>query len=84
MHSFQLIVWLVPSFIAAAISVSIVGILLGPMFPVPLNHTARVVPLHLVNSAVGWMSACGAGGSALLPFITGRMASNLGIECLQP
>ena len=54
------------------------------MFPIALNHTARVVPLHLVNSAVGWMSACGAGGSALLPFITGRMASNFGIESLQP
>jgi hypothetical protein len=30
------------------------------------------------------MAACGAGGSALLPFITGTMASNLGIESLQP
>ena len=68
----------------AAISVSIIGILLGPMFPVAINHTARVLPRHLVNGTIGWISACGAGGSALLPFITGAMASKLGIESLQP
>jgi fucose permease len=82
--SFQMIVWLVPSFTAAAISVSMIGILLGPMYPIALNHTARVLPRHLVNGTVGWISACGAGGSALLPFLTGAMASKLGIESLQP
>ena len=79
-----MIVWLVPSFTAAAISVSIIGILLGPMYPIVINHAARVLPRHLVNGAVGWMSACGAGGSALLPFITGTIASHWGIESLQP
>ena len=54
------------------------------MYPIAINHTARVLPRHLVNGTVGWMAACGAGGSALLPFITGAMASNLGIESLQP
>ena len=82
--SFQLIVWLVPSFTASAISVSIIGVLMGPMFPIAINHAARVLPRHLMNAAVGWMAACGAGGSALLPFITGTIASNLGIESLQP
>ena len=43
-----------------------------------LNHTAPVVSHHLVNGTVGWISACGAGGSALLPFITGAMAPKLG------
>jgi hypothetical protein len=53
------------------------------MAPIAVNHTARVIPRHLVNGTVGWMAACGVGGSALLPFITGTMASNLGIESLQ-
>ena len=79
-----MIVWLVPSFTAAAVSVTVIGILLGPMYPIAINHTARVLPRHLVNGTVGWMAACGAGGSVLLPFITGMMASNLGIESLQP
>ena len=82
--SFQLIVWLVPSLTVDVISVTIIGVLLGPMFPIAVNHAARVLPRHLVNGAVGWIAACGAGGSALLPFLTGTIASNLGIESLQP
>jgi fucose permease len=78
-----MIICLVPSFTAAVISVSIIGILLGPMFPITINHAARVLPRHLMNGAVGWMSACGSGGSAILPFITGAIASNWGIESLQ-
>ena len=54
------------------------------MFPLVISHVAVVLPRHLVNGTIGWMSACGAGGSALLPFITGTIASNLGIESLQP
>jgi len=82
--SFQLIVWLLPSFTGGAISVSIIGVLLGPMYPILINYTAHVLPRHLVNGTVGWISACGAAGSALLPFVTGAMASNFGIESLQP
>ena len=79
-----MIVWLVLSFITAAISVSFIGLFLGPMYPIAINHVGRVLPRHLVNGTVGWMSACGAGGSALLPFLIGTMASKLGIESLQP
>ena len=61
-----------------------IGILLGPMFPIALNHAAHVLPRHLVNGTIGWLSACGTGGSALLPFVTGAMAAKLGIESLQP
>jgi len=62
---FQLIVWLVPSFIAAAISVTLMGFILGPIFPTAINHTARVLPRHLITGTVGWIAACGAGGSTL-------------------
>ena len=54
------------------------------MYPLVISHVAFVLPRHLVNGTIGWMSACGAGGSALLPFITGTIASNFGIESLQP
>lgn len=76
--------WLVPSFIAAAISVSIIGIVLGPMYPIAIHHTTRVLPHHLVSGTVGWMSAFGQAGSAILPFITGTMAAKFGIQSLQP
>ena len=79
-----MIVWLIPSFTTSAISISIIGILLGPMYPIAINHVARVMPRHLVNGTVGWMSACGAGGSAFLPWVIGLMAEDLGIGSLQP
>ena len=34
-----------------------IGFLLGPMAPIAANHTARVLPRHLVNGTVGWMAA---------------------------
>ena len=77
-----MIVWLVPLFMAAAISVSIIGIISGPMHPVAIHHTTRVLPRHLANETVEWMSACGQAGSAILPFITGTMAAR--IQSLQP
>jgi fucose permease len=81
---FQVVVWLVPSIIADAISISIIGLVLGPMYPIAIHHTTRVLPRHLVNGTVGWMSACGQAGGALLPFITGTMVAQLGIASLQP
>ena len=60
------------------------GVILGPMFPIALNHTARILPRHLINGTLGWISACGAVGNTLLSYITGEMASKLGIESLQP
>ena len=56
--------------------------LLGPMFPIALNYIACILPCHLVNRMIGWMSACGARGS-YLPFMTGMIAA-LGIRSLQP
>ena len=82
--SFQLIVWLVPSVIATGISVSLIGMLLGPMYPIVIYHTARVVPSHLVNGAIGWMSACHTAGTSVLPFVTGTLAAQFGIQALQP
>ena len=57
---------------------------MGPIFPIALNHTARVLPRHLVNGTIGWISAFGSCGSTLILYIDGQMASKLGIESLQP
>ncbi|KAF8161508.1 MFS general substrate transporter [Crassisporium funariophilum] len=81
---FQLVVWLVPSLVGGAIAVCMIGILLGPMYPIAMNHTSRVLPRSLVTASIGWVSACGAAGSALLPLLTGRLATKYGIASLQP
>jgi fucose permease len=54
------------------------------MYPIAINHTSRIIPRSLVTGSIGWISACGAAGSALLPFLTGALASKFGIASLQP
>ena len=54
------------------------------MYPIVMRHSARVIPRSLVTGSIGWISACGAAGSALLPFLTGALASHYGIISLQP
>ncbi|KAG6377546.1 major facilitator superfamily domain-containing protein [Boletus reticuloceps] len=48
----QLVVWFVPSLIGGAVAVSIIGVLLGPMYPITMNHAGRVLPAWLLTGNV--------------------------------
>ncbi|KAG1823601.1 MFS general substrate transporter [Suillus subaureus] len=80
----ELVVWLVPSLIGGGVAISIIGIILGPMYPIAMNHTVRILPGWLVTGSIGWIAGFGQAGSALLPFLTGAIASKTGIKSLQP
>ncbi|KAF7291768.1 MFS domain-containing protein [Mycena chlorophos] len=80
----ELIIWLVPSFLGSALSVSIVGILLGPLYPLALAHATLVFPPHLLSGSISWVSGFATCGSALLPFATGAIAARAGIRALEP
>ena len=45
----ELVVWFVPSLISGAVSVAIIGLLLGPMYPITMNQTVRVLPAWLLT-----------------------------------
>ncbi|KAI5123262.1 hypothetical protein M0805_001351 [Coniferiporia weirii] len=80
----ELVVWRVPSLIGDAVAVSFIGLFIGPMYPILMNVTGRLIPPWLLNGSIGWISSFGYAGSALLPFITGALASRFGIVSLQP
>lgn len=80
----ELIVWLVPSLIGNAVAVSIVGVLLGPVYPIVMNEASRILPRWLLTGSIGWIAGFGQAGSAVLPFLTGALASRVGIKSLQP
>ncbi|KAH7913474.1 major facilitator superfamily domain-containing protein [Hygrophoropsis aurantiaca] len=80
----QLIVWLVPSLVAGAVAVSFVGVLLGPTYPLAMNHAGRVLPPWLLTGSIGWIGGIGTAGAAFFPFLTGVLASKVGIQVLQP
>ncbi|GJE94799.1 MFS general substrate transporter [Phanerochaete sordida] len=80
----ELIVWLVPSLVGNAIAIAFIGALLGPIYPIVMNHSARILPHWLLTGAIGWIAGFGQAGSAFIPFITGVIASREGIWALQP
>ena len=82
--SLELIIWFIPSLIGNAVAVSIIGMLLGPMYPIAMNQASRVLPRWILTESIGWIAGFGQAGSALLPFLTGAMASGVGIGSLQP
>ncbi|KAI0642587.1 MFS general substrate transporter [Trametes meyenii] len=80
----EVTVWVVPSLIENAIAVSFVGLLLGPMYPILMNHSTTILPRWLLTACMGYIAAVGLAGSAILPFVTGVLASKFGIASLQP
>ncbi|KJA21387.1 hypothetical protein HYPSUDRAFT_140610 [Hypholoma sublateritium FD-334 SS-4] len=80
----ELTIWFVPSIIGNAVAVSLIGVVLGPMFPLLVSHMTRILPHWLLTGCVGLVAGLGMAGSAALPFATGLLASKYGIGSLQP
>ena len=49
-----------------------------------MNHTAKILPRCLLTGSIGYIAGVGQAGSAVLPFLTGLLASRFGITSLQP
>lgn len=64
--------------------VAVIGLFMGPMYPLVMSHTSKVMPKWLVTGSIGWIAAFGQAGSAVIPFITGVVASKYSIGALQP
>jgi len=82
--AFQLLVWWVPNVVGDAVAVSIVGLLLGPIYPCAAAVFMRGMASRDVLSGMGTISACGSLGGAVAPFITGLLAQAVGTWVLHP
>ncbi|RXW14533.1 hypothetical protein EST38_g11321 [Candolleomyces aberdarensis] len=78
------VIWFVPSLVGNAVVVSIIGLLLGPMYPIAMNQASRILPPWILTGSIGWIAGFGQAGSALLPFLTGAIADRHGIQSLHP
>ncbi|KAG1903206.1 MFS general substrate transporter [Suillus fuscotomentosus] len=81
---FEFIVWFVPSLIGDAIVVCVIGMLLGPMYPIIVTHARRILPRRILTGSIGWISGVGQAGSAMVPFMVGAIAQTAGMKVLQP
>lgn len=82
--AFQLLVWLVPNVVGEAVAVSIVGLLLGPVYPCATAVFAKLIPKRLQMSSLAAVSALGSSGGAVAPFFTGLLAQEVGTWVLHP
>ncbi|KAI1334045.1 MFS general substrate transporter [Xylariaceae sp. FL0016] len=81
---FQLLVWLVPNIVGEAVSLAIVGLLLGPVYPCAAALFARNLSRKEQVSGLGVISAFGSSGGAVAPFTTGLLAQAAGTFVLHP
>lgn len=83
--AFQLIVWFVPNVIANAVAVALMGLLLGPLFPILIELISfRIIPRSVQTSAIAYIVSFGSAGSALFPLIVGLIIQKHGAKTLAP
>lgn len=72
--AFELLFWLIPTFISSAICVAFLGFFIGPLFPAAIIVITKSLPKRLHVSAIGFVAAIGASGAAVIPFAVGAIA----------
>ncbi|RDL41656.1 uncharacterized protein BP5553_01635 [Venustampulla echinocandica] len=80
----ELIFWLVPNLVVSAVSAALLGMFMGPMFPTAIVVTTKLLPRSLHVGAIGFGTAFGGSGGAILPFMVGAIAQARCVKSLQP
>lgn len=81
---FQLLVWFVPNIIGDAVAVSILGLLLGPVYPCIVVVFTKLMDRRLQMSSMSLIYGAGSSGGAVAPFATGMGAQIVGTWVLHP
>jgi fucose permease len=82
--AFQLLTWLIPNVIGEAVTVAILGVLLGAVYPCATVVFTRLLPRSMHMSSLSFISALGSSGGAVSPFFTGILAQKVGTMVLHP
>lgn len=80
----QLVFWLVPSIIAGAVAISLLGFFSGPAFATGVSYGSKIFPGHIRHSALAVVFVTGQIGGSIFPAITGIIAARAGVKVLQP
>ena len=73
-----------PNVVGEAIAVSIVGLLLGPVYPRATAVFSKLIPRDLQMSSLAAVSALGSSGGAVAPFSKGLLAQEVGTWVVHP
>ncbi|SCV52392.1 related to tetracycline resistance proteins [Fusarium fujikuroi] len=80
----ELVFWLVPNLVVSAVAAAIIGVAMGPMYPVAVVLITKVMPRSLHVGTIGFAASFGGSGGAILPFAVGAIAQAKGVQTLQP
>ncbi|GAC1393850.1 MAG: hypothetical protein NVSMB38_23720 [Ktedonobacteraceae bacterium] len=79
-----LLIWLIPSGIVAAAGFCLIGFSLGPIYPLTVALTPKLVPARIAPSTIGFLVSISIIGLALFPWFAGILAQRVGIWSLLP
>lgn len=79
-----LLIWFVPAGAIAAVGFCFIGFCLGPIYPLTVAITPKLVPARLGPSAIGLLVSVSIVGLAVFPWVAGVLAQTLGIWTLLP
>ncbi|EWG53472.1 hypothetical protein FVEG_11899 [Fusarium verticillioides 7600] len=80
----ELVFWLVPNLIVSAVAAALIGVAMGPMYPVAVVLITKIMPRSLHVGTIGFAASFGGSGGAILPFGVGAIAQARGVQTLQP
>nr|XP_019008732.1 uncharacterized protein I206_06414 [Kwoniella pini CBS 10737]OCF47513.1 hypothetical protein I206_06414 [Kwoniella pini CBS 10737] len=80
----SIIIWFTHTIVGNAICFSIIGVFLGPMYPIVMNVVVDILPGELQGGTIGWIASLGQAGSAIMPFMVGAISEKHGVWILQP
>ncbi|KAH8821863.1 major facilitator superfamily domain-containing protein [Xylogone sp. PMI_703] len=80
----ELCFWLVPNLVVSAVSVALLGMFIGPMFPTAIVLATKLLPRSLHVGVISFATAFGGSGGAIFPFIVGAIAQAKGVKTIQP
>lgn len=79
-----LLIWLIPLEVMAVLALFLIGFSLGPIYPLTVAITPKLVPAHLGPSAIGVLVSVSIIGLAVFPWFAGVLAQFVGTWTLVP
>lgn len=82
--AFELILWLAPQMVVSAVAAAMFGFITGPVYPAAVVLMTKMLPRSIHVGSIGFATAVGGAGSAVMPFAVGAIVGARGVRSMQP
>lgn len=81
---FDIFTWQIRNVVGAAVFASLVGVAIGPSYPLMVGMVTKVLPRKVQVISMTIMTAFGSSGGALFPFLIGLVSQFTGTYVMHP